>query len=157
MLKAGDIMEKEPVTVHPGMTVDELGRLFIEKKSSGFPVVDTSGALVGMVTENDLINRNKRLHIPTVLRLFDAFIPLEGYAALEEEIRKMSATVVSEIYTAEPITIKEDTTIEEIATIMAEKKVHHLPVLRDGALVGLVDQHNLIKGISGGESTVSGA
>jgi CBS domain-containing protein len=150
MLTASDIMRKDVTTVPPDMTVEEVGRLFIERNESGFPVVDGEGNLLGIVTENDLLNRNKKLHIPTVLRIFDAFIPLEGFDALDHEIRKMAAVVVSEICTPEPVTVAEDAPIEEIATVMAEQKLHHLPVLRDKKLVGMVDQHDVIKGISGG-------
>jgi CBS domain-containing protein len=129
MLTASDIMRKDVTTVPPDMTVEEVGRLFIERNESGFPVVDGEGNLLGIVTENDLLNRNKKLHIPTVLR---------------------AAVVVSEICTPEPVTVAEDAPIEEIATVMAEQKLHHLPVLRDKKLVGMVDQHDVIKGISGG-------
>ncbi len=149
MLRARDIMRTEITTVPPEMTVEELGRLFIEKNLSGLPVVDDSGKLIGIVTENDLISQNKRLHIPTVLRIFDAVIPLERSEIFEKEVRKMAGRTVQDICTSELISINEDTSIEEIATIMSENKAHHLPVMRDGALVGLVDQHDVIKGISG--------
>jgi CBS domain-containing protein len=149
MLKAIEIMKKDVITVPPDMTVEELGRLFIEKDISGAPVVDSEGKLLGIVTENDLIERNKRLHIPTVLRLFDAFIPIEGADMVEKEIKRMSATVVSEICTKEVITINEDTSLEEIATIMSEKKVHLLPVIKAGKIVGIVGKHEVIKGIAG--------
>lgn len=148
MLTAKDLMRTEMTTVPPDMTVEALGRIFIEKKITGLPVVESSGKLLGVVTENDLISQNKRLHIPTVLRLFDAIIPLESKASFEKEIRKVTGRTVSDICTREMITLKEDSTIEEIATIMSEQKAHHLPVLRDGILVGMVDQHDVIKGIS---------
>lgn len=157
MLRASDIMKTDFTTVPPEMTVEELGRLFIEKNVSGLPVVDSGGNILGIVTEHDLINRNKKLHIPTVLRIFDAFIPLEGFGAMEKEFRRMSAQVVSEIFTTDVITVAEETPIDEIATIMSERKVHHLPVVRGGELVGVVDQHDVIKGIAGGESTGEGA
>jgi len=149
MLRARDIMRTEITTVPPEMTVEELGRLFIEKNLSGLPVVDSSGKLIGIVTENDLISQNKRLHIPTVLRLFDAVIPLERPETFKKEVRKMAGRTVQDICTRELISINEDTGIEEIATIMSENKAHHLPVVRDGSLVGLVDQHDVIKGIAG--------
>lgn len=149
MLKARDIMRTEITTVPPDMTVEELGRLFIEKNLSGLPVVDDSGELIGIVTENDLISQNKRLHIPTVLRLFDAVIPLERPETFREEVRKMAGRTVQDICTSKLISINEDTGIEEIATIMSENQAHHLPVVRDGSLVGLVDQHDVIKGIAG--------
>ena len=149
MLKARDIMRTEITTVPPDMTVEELGRLFIEKNLSGLPVVDDSGKLIGIVTENDLISQNKRLHIPTVLRIFDAVIPLERPKIFEKEVRKMAGRTVQDICTRELISINEDTGIEEIATIRSVNKAHHLPVVRDGSLVGLVDQHDVIKGIAG--------
>ncbi len=76
MLKARDIMNENVITVTKDTSVDALGRLFIEKNISGAPVLDDKNNLFGIVTENDLINQNKRIHIPTMLRLFDAFIPL---------------------------------------------------------------------------------
>lgn len=149
MLRAKEIMRTNITTVLPEMTVEQLGRLFIEKNLSGLPVVTEGGELIGMVTENDLISQNKALHIPTVLRIFDAVIPLERPETFEKEVKKMAGRTVQDICTRELISINEDTTIEEIATIMSEQKTHHLPVLRDGSLVGLVDQHDVIKGISG--------
>lgn len=71
MTKAKDIMTPGVVTVSPGTTVEELGRLFIEKGISGVPVVDKEQNLFGVVTENDLIKRSGRFHIPTIIRLFD--------------------------------------------------------------------------------------
>jgi CBS domain-containing protein len=149
MLKASDIMKTDIVKVPYDMTVEELARVFIEKNVTGVPVLDADGKLIGMVTENDLISRNKKLHIPTVMRLFDAFIPLEGSDTMEKEIKKMSATQAGDICTRELVTIDENASLEEIATIMSEQGVHHLPVVHDGELVGVIDQHDVIKGIAG--------
>jgi len=151
MLKAADIMTTEVVKVPYDMTVEELARVFVEKNVTGVPVVDPDGKLLGMVTENDLISRKKKLHIPTVMRLFDAFIPLEGSETMEKEIKKMSATQAGDICTRDLVTVKEDASLEEIATIMSEQGVHHLPVVRGEELVGVIDQHDVIKGIAGGK------
>lgn len=149
MLKASDIMQDPIVTVSKDMTVEELGRLFIEKDISGVPVVEADGSIYGIVTDNDLISQKKRLHIPTVLRIFDAFIPLEKSDTIEEEIRRMSATTVADICTTDIVTINGDTSLDEIATIMAEKRIHFLPVVNpDGRLMGIVDKHDVLKGIS---------
>lgn len=148
MLKAKDIMKTDVITVSEDMTVEELGRIFIEKGISGVPVTDSDGNLTGIVTENDLISKNKRLHIPTILRLFDAFIPLEGTSALETEIKKMSAYKVSDICTRDVISVNEDATIEDIATIMTENRVHIVPVVQGKKLIGIVGRHEVLKGIS---------
>lgn len=148
MLVAADIMEKAPPTVGPEMSVEELGRIFIKFEISGLPVVEENGRLIGIVTENDFISQNKKLHIPTMLRIFDAFIPLESASTVEQEMRKIAGITVGDICTRNPITIEESTPLDEIATIITEHKTHHLPVMRDGRLVGLVTQHLVVRGIA---------
>lgn len=148
MLKAKDIMTRDVITTTPHTTMEELGRLFLEKGISGAPVVDEGMNLTGIVTENDLITTNMRVHIPTILRLFDAFIPL-GTSRLESEIKKMAASTVSEICTRDVTTVDEETPIEDIATLMIEKKIHLLPVLKNGKLAGIIGKKNIIRGIAG--------
>jgi CBS domain-containing protein len=151
MLKASDIMTTDVVTVQEDTTIEQLAKVFVDRNITGVPVLSADGKLIGMVTEHDLISQNKKLHIPTVMRLFDAFIPLGGSASIEKEIQRMSASTVGEICTRELITISGETSLDEIATIMSEKGVHHLPIVQDGALVGVVDRHDVIEGIAGGQ------
>lgn len=147
-MKAKDIMKTEVITVSPDTTVEELGRLFIEKGISGAPVME-SGRLFGIVTENDLIRKNTRFHIPTLVRLFDAFIPIKGPASMEEEIKRMSASRVGEICTKEVITVDSEASLQDVATIMTENNVHLLPVTDSGRLVGILGKMDLIRGILG--------
>ena len=148
MLKAKDIMTQDIITVKPATTIEDLAHILIKHQISGTPVVDEDGNLIGIVTENDLISKNKKLHIPTILRLFDAFIPL-GTSRLEEEIKRMAAFTVGEICTRNVVTCDEDMSIEDVATMMTEKKIHLLPVLKERRLVGIIGKKDLIKGISG--------
>jgi|ERR1700690_2785762 CBS domain-containing protein len=149
MLKARDIMTTSVVTVTPETTVEELGRLFLDKGISGAPVIGADKKLLGIVTENDLIRQNRRFHIPTLIRLFDAFIPIEGSSSIEKEIRRMSASKVSEICVKDVITVDPDTSLQDIATIMSDKGVHLIPVLSDGKLVGIIGKIDMIKGVLG--------
>ncbi len=147
MLKAKDIMTKDVITVKPEATVEELARLLMKNKISGVPVTDDKKRLIGIVTENDLIRQNKRLHIPTVIRLFDAFILL-GSGRMEEEIKKMAAATVDEICTRKVLSITEETTLDEIATIMAEQHIHLLPVLRENTVVGIVGKADMVRAMT---------
>jgi CBS domain-containing protein len=147
MLKAKDIMTRDVITVKPATTIEELAHIFIEKKVSGAPVVDDNGDVIGIVTENDLISQNKRLHIPTVVRLFDAFIMLESPSKIEKEIKKMAAVTVSDICVRDVITVAEDTAVEDIATIMSEKKVHLIPVVEGKKVRGIIGKMDIIKGM----------
>ncbi len=144
MLKARDIMTEGVITVNPSMTIEEFARILMKNQISGAPVVDEDGSLIGIITENDLITQNKRLHIPTILRLFDAFIPL-GTSRLEKEIKKITATTVGEICTKKVITVDPETPLEEIATIMTEKKIHLIPVIEEGKIIGIIGKKDIIK------------
>lgn len=149
MLTAKDIMTKDVTTVGAATTIEELARILMEHKISGAPVVDDNENLIGIVTENDLISRDRRLHIPTVIRLFDAFIMLESPGKLEKEIKKMAAIIVNDIYTKEVITVAEAAPLQDIAAIMSEKKVHLIPVVEGKKILGIIGKIDLIKGITG--------
>lgn len=145
MLTAAEIMTREVVTVTPEMGVEELAVLLREKKIGGAPVVDGKGMLLGVVTESDLIDQNKKVHIPTVLSILDSLIFLENPAKLDQEIRKMTGTKVADIYTPKPLTVSETASIEELATIMADRRVHTLPVTSEGRLVGVIGKSDIIR------------
>ncbi len=148
MLTAKDIMTKDVVTVTPDSSIEELSSLLVQNEISGVPVVDEKGALIGIVTENDLISRNKRLHIPTVVSFLDAAIYLESSKKFEQEVKRMAATRVGDIYNRKVVSITEDTTVVDIATIMDEKKVHLLPVVTAGKIVGIVGKRDVLKAVA---------
>ncbi len=147
MLNARDIMTKDVITTKPADTVEALARLLMDNRISGTPVVNEDKKMVGIVTENDLIRKNKRLHIPTVIRLFDAYV-MVGSKNMEKEIMNMAATTVDEICTKEVLSIEEETTLDEIATIMAEQHIHLLPVLNDGEVVGIVGKADMVRAMT---------
>jgi len=145
MHTAGEIMTREIITVSPEMGVAELASLLWEKSISGAPVVDGAGRLVGVVTETDLIDQSKKVHIPTVLNILDSMIILENPAKLDRELKKMTGTRVKDICTSEPVTVAEDTPMDELASIMSERHLHTLPVLKDGRLVGVIGKSDIIR------------
>ena len=148
MLTAKDIMTKDVVTVTPDTSIEELSTLLVSNEISGAPVVNADGAIVGMVTENDLISRNKRLHIPTVVSFLDAVIYLESSKKFAEDVKRLTATKVGDICAKKVVTITEDTTLTDIATLMSEKKVHLLPVGTSGKVVGIVGKRDVVKAVS---------
>jgi len=148
MLKAEDIMTKKVITVHEDQSVRELAKLLAEHKISGVPVVDMKGKIVGIVTESDLIDRAKKVHIPTVMRLFDAFVFLESPERMEKDLKKMSASTVKDICNRQVVSVNSKTNLDEIATLMAEKKVHTLPVIDDDELKGIIGKTDIIRTIA---------
>nr|MBF0221207.1 CBS domain-containing protein [Desulfobulbaceae bacterium] len=151
MLTAKDIMTTKVITAPSELSVENLALLLWENKIGGAPVLDSDGNLIGVVTESDLIDQAKNLHIPTVVSILDSFVFLESTEKMDKEIEKMTGRVVGDICAKELVTVTEDTTFNEIATIMSEKKIHTLPVTANGKMVGVIGKSDLIRAISQGE------
>ena len=145
MLTARDIMTRNIISVRKETPVAELARLLTDNNISGVPVLNADGGLVAVVTESDLIDQSKKLHIPTVITILDSVFYLENPDKMETEMKKMAGTNVSQICSGTPKTIAPDTGIDEIATLMAEDNVHTLPVVDNGDLVGIIGKKDIIK------------
>jgi len=145
MLKVKDIMTKEVVTVTRETTVLELARIFAEKHISSLPVVDDGGSLAGIVTETDLVEQDKSLHIPTVISIFDWVIYLESDKKFEKELKKMTGRKVGDIYSADVLTVSPEDAIAKVADIMSSRRVNALPVVDAGKVVGIVARIDLIR------------
>ena len=150
MITAKEIMTDKVITVTKSTSIKELSELFIQHKVNGFPVLDENGKLIGIVTEKNLIEQGKNLHIPTVIALFDAVIYLESGKKFEDEVKRFNATQVGDIYTSSVVTISPDTGIHEIASLMSEKGVHSIPVVENKKIWGIVGKLDIIKGLAQG-------
>lgn len=149
MLTARDIMTKEVVTVTMDTSIRELAGIITTHRIGSIPVVDSKGNLVGIVTESDLIEQDKSFHIPTVISLFDWVIYLESEKKFERELKRMTARTVGDICAREVVTVTPETPVSEIADIMSGRKIHALPVVEEGKLVGIVSRIDLIRSMAG--------
>ena len=140
-------MTRNVITVTPSTSVKDLAKLLTDHNISGAPVVDDDGTLLGVVTESDLIDQNKKIHIPTVVSILDSVIYLESPNRMEKEIQKIAGSTVADIYTADITTVSVETLLDELATIMSEKSIHTLPVLDDEKLVGIIGKKDIIRAI----------
>ncbi|MEO5329601.1 MAG: CBS domain-containing protein [Magnetococcus sp. THC-1_WYH] len=145
-MNAADIMTREVIAVPPDMTVMDLARLLTENKISGAPVLE-NGRLVGIVTESDLVDRIKKIHIPTLIVLLDAVIPLAGERQYENDLRKAAAVNVADIMTTDVTVVEENTELADIATILAEQHVSLLPVVHGRQIRGIIGRRDIIRGM----------
>lgn len=148
MLTAREIMSAKVYTVTPETSIDDLARTFLETGVSTLPVVDAAGQLVGIVSETDLVERDKPLHIPTVVAIFDTVIYLEREQKFREEVRRITARAVGEICAREVVTCTPEASVAEIAALMTERKVHLIPVIDAGKMVGVVGRHDIIRSMN---------
>ena len=148
MLNASDIMTTKVITVKKETGLQDLARILSENRINGVPVLDEEGSLIGIICESDLIRRNKKLHIPTVVALFDWVLYLESSKVMEKEIKRISATKVEDLYTKDVVTVDEKTPVDEIATMMSKKKIYTIPVMDGKRLVGIIGKGDIIRAFS---------
>jgi CBS domain-containing protein len=147
MLTVSEIMTKNVITVTRETTLRELSELFEAHNVGSIPVVDGTGNPVGIVTESDLIEQGRSLHIPTVISLFDWVIPLEGERSLERDLQKLTAQTVGEIFSPELISVSPSDLVSKAADLMSDHKLHALPVLEGGKLTGIVARIDIIRSL----------
>ncbi|NLK51641.1 MAG: CBS domain-containing protein [Syntrophomonadaceae bacterium] len=144
---ARDIMTRDVITVSPEMTVPEVAQVLLDHSISGVPVVSPDGNLLGIVTEGHLIARTARVKTPPILSLLGGLIYLENPARFEEELRKVTAVKVKDLMTQEVISVNEDTPISDISTLMIEKNINRVPVLRHRKLVGIITRADIVRSL----------
>jgi len=145
MLTAADLMTTEVITVTQTTTVRELAELFVTHRISSVPVVTEEGKLIGMVSENDLIEQDKSVHLPTVVSLFDWVFYLESERKFTQELKRMTGQTVGELFSTEFTTVTPTTPITAIADLLSAKGATALPVVEGDALVGIVARIDLIR------------
>ncbi len=145
---AKEIMTVDVITVSPDDTVEDVVKLLVDHKISGVPVVNTEKEVIGVVTEGDLLARKQELRVPSYIQILGGVIYLDDPEEFKDTLRKVIAVKVEGMMTEDPITVEEDTAVEEIATIMADNGINRVPVTRDGKLVGIISRADIIRSLS---------
>ena len=149
MLKVEDIMTKDVLTVTKETTVMELAGIFSQRHISSLPVLDQNGDLIGIVTETDLVEQDKNLHIPTVISIFDWIIYLESDKKFEKELKKMTGKVVGDIYSGDVVTVSPESSVSDVADLLSSRKITAIPVVAGKKLVGIISRIDLIRSMAG--------
>lgn len=144
MKTARDIMTTEVITLTPNSDIAEAARLMLDKGINGLPVVE-GDAVVGVICQSDLVAQQKKIALPSFFTLLDGVFPMTASAQLDREMEKISALTVGAAMTSQPVTVAPETTIDEIATLMADRKLYTLPVVETGKLVGVVGKEDILK------------
>jgi CBS domain-containing protein len=132
------------------VSLKQVARVLVGRGVSGLPVIDSAGGVLGVISEADLLvkERGARESFGGPLAwLFDD--------SIGDELRKLEARVAGEAMTSPAITIEADRPVAVAAALMLERGVNRLPVTRDGRLVGIVTRHDLVCAFARADSDVA--
>lgn len=136
------IMTAPAVTVKANTSVLALARLLAERRISGAPVVNDSGALVGIVTEQDLLRRHEiatEKERPWWLRM------LVGESVLADEYVKANAKQISDIMTRKVVTVSPTDSIRHLVDVMEKHFIKRAPVIENNQVIGVVSRSDLVR------------
>lgn len=132
-LTATQVMTPDPGVAHLGDSLQTVLMRFAEGGFRRLPVLDESGALVGIITDRDV-----RLAINSPLVMHERW---QDETLLEQ-------TQVDVCMTPDPIFAAPETPVYELARVMRTRKIGGLPILEDGEqLVGIVTETDLLKAL----------
>jgi CBS domain-containing protein len=148
MLNAASIMSRDVVTAGPEDTVARVAQVLAQHRISAVPVCDPSGALLGMVSEGDLMRPYLSSNIER--RAWWLALLADGTDLAPEflEYVRVDRHQVGDLMTKPVITASETTPITDLAELLAKHRVKRLPIVRDGKLVGIVSRADVIRAIA---------
>jgi len=160
-MQVRDMMTTNVISVGADEPIVKAASLMLQNRISGLPVVDKQGELVGMVTEGDFLRRGE---LGTQRRRPKWLEFILGPGKLAEEYVRTSGRKVEDVMTPNPLTIRDDDTLEAVVEMMERHHIKRLPVTRGGRMVGIISRANLMHALatyapnlsppSGGDSAI---
>ena len=141
MTCVSDVMTAPVVTVNRLTTDKEIARLLTRHQISGLPVVHMDQRVVGVISEADLVAARDKT----------AWRARTGAAAGPQwhGLQRHAVILAGELMTAPAVTIHPDETVATAARVMTAHGVSRLPVVsKDGTLVGIVSQGDLLRALA---------
>lgn len=141
-MQAKEVMTQPAITVSPQGSIFEAVRLMLQNKISGLPVVDESGSLVGILTEGDFLRRTETDTLRRRPRWIEFLI---GAGKLAQEYVHASGRRVDQVMTTDVYSVSEDTPLGEVVSIMEQRRIKRVPVVRGKQVVGIITRANLLR------------
>jgi CBS domain-containing protein len=144
-MRAHQIMTKDVITVTPHTSIEDAAKIMLQTHISGLPVLDDAGTLIGIVSESDFLRRSE-IGTGRKRPAWLQFLIGPGRAATDfvhERGRK-----VEDVMTENPITVGEETSLEELVRLMEKNGIKRLPVMSGNTLKGIVTRSNLLQAVA---------
>ena len=145
-----DVMTRDVATLRPDQPIAEAADALAAGRYGAMPVVDADGRFVGLLRDEDLIaseSARARADLPHAPRARRCRCR-GACAASSTSSTSSRARPSAEVMDEHPHTVTSDATMEDVATLMHEGDVTHVPVVDDGRVVGLVARSDIVRFIA---------
>jgi CBS domain-containing protein len=143
-MKASEVMTSRVISIEPDATIVQAIKLMLKNHVSGLPVVDRMGKLVGMITEGDFLHRRE---IGTEIERNAWLVAFFGPDQSAQDYVRGHGVKVAELMTRPPITVDEDTSLDQVVHSMERHRIKRVPVLRKHKVVGIISRANLLRAL----------
>ena len=142
-----EVMTKDVVTLSPDQSLTDAADVLSEHGIGAAPVTEADGRIVGLLRDEDLLISEARLHLPTTIAILPGIeFTLPGQIRrYDEELKKAASSTVADVMEREFKQVGPDATVEDVATLMHEHDVTHVPVVVDGKVVGIVARGDIVR------------
>lgn len=144
-----DAMNRNPLAVLAGTTMDEVIEFMAAHDASGLPVIDENGKLVGFISDGDVasyLGSNDISLLDSTLNIYR----FEDDTALTSRLVDLLNLDVMDIATKRVISVREDTPLDKAVHTLSERRIKKMPVIdREGRLVGALSRRNVMHAIAG--------
>jgi CBS domain-containing protein len=150
MKTAAEIMSADVPSVAPDDEARTAIDLLAKSDLGAVPVTGEDRKVVGIVSESDLIlaDEESDLHLPHYLEIMGGVVFIGSMKGFEKRLEKAFATKVSELMTADPITVHTYESADRVAKKIADHHHTHRPVVdEDGRLAGMVTRADALAAV----------
>ncbi|MGL5641971.1 MAG: CBS domain-containing protein [Paraclostridium sp.] len=144
--QAKDIMTANVKVAKEQDTIKDIANILITEKIGGVPVVDEDNRVVGIISETDIMKKEKYINPPEYITFLQGIICLDDFKKMEHDIKDIAATQVKDLMSKEIVKVHEDDTFDDVANIMIKKSVNRVPVVdKDNRIKGIICRYDIIK------------
>ena len=144
-MRAHEIMSRNVITIGADASVNDAINIMLSLHVRGLPVVDPAGKLVGIVSEGDFV---RRVELGTAHERSRWLSLLAGSEQTAVDFSRQHGRKVGQIMSPNPITIGEDTLLEQIVRLMESRDIHRFPVMRGEEIVGMVTRSDFLSAVA---------
>jgi CBS domain-containing protein len=138
-MKVREVMEKDVVSVLLGTTYEEATKKMHKEGTACVPVVDASGKIVGMLSEKDLF----RAMFPDYSEYYTEPHAFTEDGSAEDRIDDLRGHLIDEYMSKKVLSVSPETTVMQAGGIMLSHHIHHLPVVENEKLVGIISREDV--------------